>query len=102
MIDVGLVRAGLRVPDKILRPNVLRQGLTAEDEKTLEGARDFFSTGLPADSVARWVIECIRQDAGIIFTNRELRGAIDQRAEALGAAYDACLASPIFGSGEAG
>jgi NAD(P)-dependent dehydrogenase (short-subunit alcohol dehydrogenase family) len=80
------------------RPSRAGQEMTAEDLATLEGAKNFFETGLPPESVAAWVIESIKQDAGYIFTNHDLRGAIDQRADTLRAAYDACLASPIFSS----
>jgi NAD(P)-dependent dehydrogenase (short-subunit alcohol dehydrogenase family) len=83
-----------------LRPSRAGQEMTAEDDKTLAGAKDFFATGLPPRAVALWVIESMKQDAGTIFTNRELHGAIDQRAETLRAAYDACLGSPIFDANE--
>ena len=65
------------------RPSRAGQERTAEDEATLEGARNFFSTGLPPRKVAQWVIESMKRDAGYIFTNRDLRGAIDQRADVL-------------------
>jgi NAD(P)-dependent dehydrogenase (short-subunit alcohol dehydrogenase family) len=78
------------------RPSRSGQERTAEDEKTLAGAKDFFATGLPPRQVAEWVIESMKRDAGYIFTNRELRGAIDERADTLRADYDACLESSIF------
>jgi NAD(P)-dependent dehydrogenase (short-subunit alcohol dehydrogenase family) len=84
------------------RPSRAGQDMSAEDEQTLEGAKNFFATGLPPQRVAEWVIESMKQDAGYIFTNRELHGAIDQRADTLRAAYDACLASPIFEKAEGG
>ena len=89
-VDTRIYETGLE------RPSRGAHAMTAEEEETLAGARDFFATGLDPDKVARWTLESMRADAAVIFTNRELRSAIDQRAEALGAAYDACLASPIF------
>ena len=78
------------------RPSRDGRELTAEDETTLEGAKNFFSTGLPPRKVAQWVIESMKRNAGHIFTNRDLRGAIDQRADVLREAYDACLDSRLF------
>jgi NAD(P)-dependent dehydrogenase (short-subunit alcohol dehydrogenase family) len=89
-VDTRIYESGLQ------RPSRAGQEMTVEDEETLKGARRFFETGLPPSAVADWVVESIRQDAGHIFTNPELRGAIDQRADTLRAAYDACIASTIF------
>ena len=83
------------------RPSRARQKMTAKDDETLEGAKNFFATGLPPRTVALWVIESIKQDAGYIFTNRELHGAMDERAGTLRAAYDACLASSLFDGSDA-
>jgi NAD(P)-dependent dehydrogenase (short-subunit alcohol dehydrogenase family) len=82
------------------RPSRAGVALTEEDETTLEGARNFFATGLPPRQVAEWVIESIKRDASYIFTNADLRGAIDQRADVLREAYDASLASGIFSRDE--
>jgi NAD(P)-dependent dehydrogenase (short-subunit alcohol dehydrogenase family) len=79
------------------RPSKAGRQRTADDEKALLGAKEFFATGLPPRLVALWVIESMKRDAGYIFTNRDLRGAIDERADVLRAAYDDCLASPLFG-----
>jgi NAD(P)-dependent dehydrogenase (short-subunit alcohol dehydrogenase family) len=93
-VDTKIYESGLS------RPSRAGQALSAEDKETLAGAESFFATGLPPRAVARWVIESMKQNAGTIFTNRDLHGAIDQRADVLRAAYDACLASPIFREGE--
>lgn len=90
-VDTKIYESGLE------RPSRAGQEMTAEDAEALEGAKSFFATGLPPRKVGQWVVESIKQDAGYIFTNRELRSAIDQRADTLRAAYDACLASPLFG-----
>lgn len=95
-VDTRIYESGLE------RPSQRGQEPSPEDAEALEGAKQFFSTGLPPRDVARWVIESIRQDAGMIFTNRELHSAIDQRADALRAAYDACLASDVFAKGDEG
>jgi NAD(P)-dependent dehydrogenase (short-subunit alcohol dehydrogenase family) len=95
-VDTKIYESGLSCPSRA------GQEVTAEDEVTLEGARKFFATGLPPHTVARWVMEGIKQDAGYIFTNRELHGAIDQRADTLRTAYDACLQSEIFATRDEG
>jgi NAD(P)-dependent dehydrogenase (short-subunit alcohol dehydrogenase family) len=89
-VDTKIYESGM------LRPSQAGREPTAEDQQALEGAKNFFSTGLPARAVAQWTVESMKQNAGTIFTNRELRGAIDQRADTLRAAYDACVESPIF------
>ena len=89
-VDTKIYESGLS------RPSRAGQALSDEESETLAGAKSFFATGLPPHAVARWVIESMKQNAGTIFTNRDLHGAIDQRADVLRAAYDACLASPIF------
>lgn len=93
-VDTRIYETGLA------RPSRAGQDVTAEEEQTLKGAKDFFSKGLPPRAVALWVIESIKQNAGYVFTNRELHGAIDSRADLLRAAYDACLESPIFDGDE--
>ncbi len=89
-VDTRIYESGLACPSRGGRP------VSAEDEQAMEGVKHIFESGLPPRSVARWVIESMRRNAGTIFTNRELRGAIDQRADALRAAYDDCVASEIF------
>lgn len=42
------------------------------------------------------MIDSKKQNAGYIFTNRDLHGAIGQRAETLRTAYDACMETEIF------
>jgi NAD(P)-dependent dehydrogenase (short-subunit alcohol dehydrogenase family) len=94
-VDTKIYESGLA------RPSLAGQEMSAEDEAALEGAKNFFATGMSPEVVARWVVESMRQGAGTIFTNRELHHAIDQRADTLRAAYDACVASPILaGDGE--
>ena len=95
-VDTKIYESGLARPSQAGKP------LGAEEQAQLAGAKDFFATGLPPRLIAAWAIEGIKQDAGTIFTNRDLYGAIDQRADALRSAYDACMASPIFGEPEPG
>jgi NAD(P)-dependent dehydrogenase (short-subunit alcohol dehydrogenase family) len=82
------------------RPSRAGQDMSAEDQETLEGAKNFFSTGLAPRKVAAWVIQSMKQNAGYIFTNRDLHSAIDPRADVLRAAYDACLESSVFDSSD--
>lgn len=93
-VDTQIYESGLR------RPSQAGREPSAEDRESLEGAKRFFATGLPPRAVARWVIESVKENAGYIFTNRELHSAIDQRADTLRAAYDACVESPLFGDGD--
>lgn len=80
----------------LLRPSRGGKAMTAEDEKTMAGAKEFFATGLDPRAVGLWVLESMRQNAGHIFTNRDLYSAIDQRADTLRSAYDACMETEIF------
>jgi NAD(P)-dependent dehydrogenase (short-subunit alcohol dehydrogenase family) len=95
-VDTKIYESGLA------RPSRVGQEMTAEDREALEGAKKFFATGMSPRQVGRWVVESMKQNAGHIFTNRELHHAIDRRADTLRAAYDACLASPIFDESEDG
>ena len=89
-VDTKIYESGLGCPSRGGR------AVSAEDEQAMEGIKGIFESGLAPHDVARWTLECMKRDAGTIFTNRELRPAIDQRADALRAEYDACVASPIF------
>ena len=93
-VDTKIYESGLACPSRGGR------AVSAEDEQALQGVKGIFESGLAPDAVARWTLECMRRNAGTIFTNRELHAAIDQRADALRTEYDACVESEIFAPDE--
>jgi NAD(P)-dependent dehydrogenase (short-subunit alcohol dehydrogenase family) len=85
-----------------VKTDIHKSGLTkpsggaSEDDPQFKKMSAIIGSGLNADIVADWTLQCIEDNRLYIFTHPEFAGFIEQRHERVMADYAACAANPVF------